>query len=325
MFIPENGISKVTAPQKSQPAPRKINKTVKTFSELRSEVLNLIGGANKKIWLTTNYLTDGEIVAALYVAKYRKIDVKVLLGARKSRQYMSRLNFLKKQKTPVYLKTNNFPKKWSTAMLIDHKLYTINSELDFKSRQSSFSIRMEKYSAARDFRTKFALAVGQSIPAIPRPIKQVGKGHLVSPKTKKSSTPNSEYNYDRSSRASRKAPTGVPTRLPRSTVYQNNQRTNVSSSLRNKSKAPKKRSRKNTFSKQNQGKKSAATKPKPAAKWIKPNQQSKTNKKSQESTDEWSTSNMDSLNTTRNPGNNNLDKNKHIGPPPIPEFQKEDI
>src|SRR4051812_1521271 len=69
-------------------APRRFE----SFSDLRNEVLDYISGATQRIWLVTPYLTDGEIVSALYVAQYRKLDVKVLLGRGKANSYMSRLS-----------------------------------------------------------------------------------------------------------------------------------------------------------------------------------------------------------------------------------------
>src|SRR5690348_2584680 len=69
-------------------------KRYETFSDLRADVLDLISAATQRLWLTTDYLTDGEIVSALYIAQYRKLDVKVLLGRAKANVYMSRLNYL---------------------------------------------------------------------------------------------------------------------------------------------------------------------------------------------------------------------------------------
>src|SRR5688572_28404829 len=74
-----------------------------TFAELRAYMLDAISGASKRIWLTTDYLTDGEIVSALYVARYRKLDVQVLFGRAKANFYMSRLAYLKNQNIPVFL------------------------------------------------------------------------------------------------------------------------------------------------------------------------------------------------------------------------------
>jgi hypothetical protein len=87
-----------------------------SFSKMRFEVLNLVGAAKTRIWLVTDYLTDGEVVSALFLARYRKLDVKVLLGKKKAYSYMSRLGYLRQQNIPVYIKPNNFPSGYPTQV-----------------------------------------------------------------------------------------------------------------------------------------------------------------------------------------------------------------
>ena len=67
----------------AQPSLCDINiKNTNNFEELREEVLQIISKSQKRIWLTSDFLTDGDIVTALYFAKVRKPHVFVLLGQR---------------------------------------------------------------------------------------------------------------------------------------------------------------------------------------------------------------------------------------------------
>src|SRR5262249_22068141 len=75
-FFPTHLSAQVSEPQSSKEDIRVSD--FDSFGKLRLEVLNLIGQSKTRIWLTTDYLTDGEIVSALFVARYRKLDVKVL-------------------------------------------------------------------------------------------------------------------------------------------------------------------------------------------------------------------------------------------------------
>ena len=91
-----------------KPPTRQTETQVEGFSALRHRLLETIAGARQRVWLTSEYLTDGEIVTALYLAHYRKLDVKVLLGRVKAQSPLSRLNYLKQQKVPVWLLPDSF-------------------------------------------------------------------------------------------------------------------------------------------------------------------------------------------------------------------------
>jgi hypothetical protein len=217
-------------------------KTFNGFSEVRSELLNFMGGAKKRIWLSSNYLTDGDLVSALYIAKYRKLDVQVLLGKRKSNFYMSRLNFLKNQKIPVSIEPRSFPTSGQSAVLVDDNLLVINGDLNFLNKNYKY----KSYVASHDYRgeyvTAFAKATSQPIPAraIPRPL--VGRPRNQNTTTTATATPSTKnpwkkptptarerfyfraygkdgsYNYDRTAKET-VAPSGVPTRLPSVPLY----------------------------------------------------------------------------------------------------------
>ena len=84
------------------------SKDFQDFASFRQEILNLVGTAQTRIWLTTDFISDGEIVSALYLGKYRKLDVLTMLGKKKANSYMSRLNFFKAQGMDVYMRPQDF-------------------------------------------------------------------------------------------------------------------------------------------------------------------------------------------------------------------------
>ncbi len=214
-----------------------------TFSELRAHVLDAISGASKRIWLSTDYLTDGEIVSALYVARYRKLDVQVLLGRAKSNFYMSRLAYLKNQNIPVFLKPPTF-KGDPTALLVDAVLIRLDSDLDFMSKANRFEARVALQDDAQAYAQSFAAAVDQKVPAVPHQIPAVGRpgrynnayvpansprpttGGTTSSNNYKLPIPSGRsgaadasgaYTYDR---VKAPKPDDVPAALPKATIWQ---------------------------------------------------------------------------------------------------------
>jgi hypothetical protein len=158
-----------------QPPAQSHAQTFTSFSELRAEVLNLIGATSKRLWLTTDYLTDGEIVTALYVAQYRKIDVRVLLGRAKASSYMSRLSYLKNQNIQVFLRPDGFKPQTATTILSDDKLIEIDGELDFMSKYKRFNLTLAEPTSAQAYATAFGTAAAQQIPANQRAMPLVGR------------------------------------------------------------------------------------------------------------------------------------------------------
>lgn len=174
-----------TARGESPASPEPV-KTVDSFAEVRSEVLNAIGAATQRIWLTTDYLTDGEIVSALFIAQYRKIDVQVLLGRAKANYYMSRLNYLKNQNIPVYLKPDTPALKAIgkvSSVLCDDRLLQVDGELDFLARLRRYTLTKSTDATAAAYASAFAAAAAQRVPAVARSLPLVGRpgAHPMAP------------------------------------------------------------------------------------------------------------------------------------------------
>lgn len=220
-------------------------KSVGSFADLRAEVLDTIGGASRRIWLVTDYLTDGEIVSALYLAQYRKLDVQVLLGRGKANFYMSRLNYLKNQNIPVFLRPDSFKPGHASMLLADDRLLMIDGELDFLAKVRQYRLQFGAIGQREAFQTGFASAISMRVPAVPHQIPLVGKaqgrgrvytpptgGHVSSrPGSSPGATPpppgqsyspsprvdaSGAYVYDR---AQQPRPDGVPAKLPKAVKW----------------------------------------------------------------------------------------------------------
>lgn len=146
-----------------------------SVGELRNEVLHFIGNAERRIWMTTDYLTDGEIVTALTIARYRKIDVQVLLGRGKASLPTSRLGYLKNQGIPVFIKTGTFKPDSPTSLLIDEAVYFIDGELDSLAKYKKFHFVLGANDQKVSYEASFAHAAHVAIPANPKPIPLVGR------------------------------------------------------------------------------------------------------------------------------------------------------
>lgn len=201
-------------------------KAFSSFADLRAEVLDVIGAATGRIWLVTDYLTDGETVSALYIAQYRKLDVKVLLGRGKANHYMSRLNYLKNQNIPVYLKPDGFkvPGGGATAVIADGTLLTVDGELDFLAKYRKFNLAYGTAGEAQAAAQAFATALDMKVPAVPNATPLVGKPnpngsiYAAPPVANFSGTDTSgAFRYDRKAE---KRPEGVADKLPRSPKWQ---------------------------------------------------------------------------------------------------------
>lgn len=212
---------------------------LQSFPELRAAILNQIGSATQRVWLATDYLTDGEICAALYLAQYRNINVQVLLGRKSANQYMSRLKFLKDQNIPVFLKPLNFSDKAPTTLLVDDKLLRVDSDLNFLGKSPSYAMKtVTDAGQVQSFVNEFNAASQQKIKAVPKPVPLVGRPGVSnpayqppvslppSPPTQPAQAGISEdvYNYDRHRQKQRQAPAGVTQRLPRETIQQQSRR-----------------------------------------------------------------------------------------------------
>ncbi len=204
-----------------QTASAQSTRTLQSFSELRSEVLTLISGATQRIWLATGYLTDGDIVSALYVAQYRKLNVTVLLGRARANHYMSRLNYLKNQNIPVFLQPPTYKSKYQTSILVDDRLLEATGDLDFLAKYKKVDLQIASPADTQTFASLFSQAASTRVEAKAHAVPLVGRArnhsNVYSPTTKLSlpesaGDPGEAYRYDRKQTP---RPEGVPSKLPK--------------------------------------------------------------------------------------------------------------
>ena len=112
----------------------------KDFPELRTALIGMIGGATTRLWMSTTFLSDGEIVSSLFIAQYRKVNIQVLLGQSRATNVFSRLSYLKQVNIPVGITPKQFYPAYPTIILIDDKLITINSSMNNLEKMRSFTI-----------------------------------------------------------------------------------------------------------------------------------------------------------------------------------------
>jgi hypothetical protein len=215
-----------------QPLAAQELKPFSSFADVRHELLSRMGEAKARIWMVTSFLTDGEIVSALYLAQYRKLQVGVLLGRQKANTYMSRLNYLKEQNIPVFLKPDEIKFGAPTAVLVDNRLFLVDSDLDFMDRRTHFVVTSAVPEDAEKFVETFLKATERGIPAVPRAMPIVGRpgarpratGGVSLPRSVPKYDPGEvegSYSYDNARISSMAAPPpGVPKVLPRETILE---------------------------------------------------------------------------------------------------------
>jgi hypothetical protein len=201
---------------------------IKQFHNLRFEMLNLIGGAAKRVWLVTDFLSDSDIVSALFVAQFRGLDTRVILGRKRARHPLSRLPFLQQQKIPTFIDMEGWPRPFKSALLTDHGLIFMENSLDPQLRnvklpppnKANRSERLSFVSYFKGITSTTKKPRYQPLPAVGRA--RGGRRRTSSranPSTFSNNDVGNGYNYNRT-RHNKKAPSGVPTRLPRRTVKQ---------------------------------------------------------------------------------------------------------
>lgn len=216
------------APQKPQKAPQLGAKKVSNFQQLRSLVTDLIGRAESRIILMTDFISDGDISSALFLAKYRQVKTVVFLGPRKMNRYLSRVRYLKAQNIPVFVRPSYGSFKDPTLLLIDRRLYRISRDLDVLKSSLEADVQQAHPTWVPRFEAEIVRALKNTKQAIPKPLPMVGRPRHHPRTRQKVTRPyrgegDGSYNYDRSTASGRSAPVGVPTKLPKATVFQKRQ------------------------------------------------------------------------------------------------------
>lgn len=217
-----NSAAAAASEQISQPV--NVQTELEGFSALRHAILEAVAGSRQRVWLTSEYLTDGEIVTALYLAQYRKLDVKVLLGRSKAQTPLSRLSYLKQQKVPVWLRPDSFKPGAPTGLLVDDRLLLVDGELNSQATARIFTLTQAPAKRAQQFATDFMTAATLELPAVSRALPMVGRANTGGTAYGSGNggsyskiTSDGAYRYGR---AAEPRPAGVSPKLPKQTKLQ---------------------------------------------------------------------------------------------------------
>lgn len=213
-----------------------------SYQKFSSRLMNIMGSAKEHVWLRTTYLSDGNFVMGLNLALYRDVEVRVVLHSKRARYYMSRYQTLRKHKIPTIISKSNWPEP--TSLVVDGRVYNINTSLDYKTTAKYFKIHEVSSDAAQKKVTSsftgknFPKYVPRSRAAIPSsaaslrsPIKSSPRSGGPKPlrgyknRNKKNGTVTGNTNKDGVYIYNNKkglAPPGVPTKLPPKTIWQLN-------------------------------------------------------------------------------------------------------
>jgi len=200
--------SPIPAPQLPIGTPGLNFKTAANFDDLRHNILELIGSGRKRVWLLTDYLTDGEIATALFLAKYRNLDTKVYLGREKLNASGSRLPYLRGQGVPAYLRPRT-GYTTPTLLFVDQRLYAFTRDLNAQQRLGAADIIQASPADVKAFVSWLKLVMDNPEIAYPKAFRG-GR----TPKEPFQGDSEGSYNYDRRSNR-QKAPEGVSRELPK--------------------------------------------------------------------------------------------------------------
>lgn len=244
----DNTVTQSIGQNATNPRQASFSQSFDGYPATRVELLNLVSRTKKSLRIVTDFFSDGEMASSLFIAQYRKVDVKVMLGQGRANQIFSRLGFLKEQGIPVWMRPKGFYSESTTLIAADGVLYTLNADLDSSARHRKFTLTSIEGKAAQVFKDAFDVAsIGGIVPQARR-LPQVGRSRpdarVYRPEGPVIRDPSKNPTSNRSVRGSlgtvgadesdlssgestfrysnrgEKPSTGVPTKLPRSTILQ---------------------------------------------------------------------------------------------------------
>ena len=105
------------------------------FEGLRDALLTEIGAAKRRVWLISEFVSDHDIALSLYIAKFRKLDVQVILGQERLAGFLSQHRYLASHQVPIKVMAGVYR---PTLLVCDNRVLRINSDLDLFNEQRSF-------------------------------------------------------------------------------------------------------------------------------------------------------------------------------------------
>ncbi len=122
--------------------------TFPVYALFRDSFLDAVRRAKERVILVTWNVTDGDVATALYSAKLRGLQVKVMLDKLKSSTYSSRHNYLRENGVDVVLQTlRSRTFSWKSVVVIDGDVWEASAAFDDRVR---WSVRFWPSSLAAD-------------------------------------------------------------------------------------------------------------------------------------------------------------------------------
>jgi len=216
------------------------------YAEVRSEILNMISGAGRRVWISSEMLSDSDIAAALLVAQFRRLDVQVMIGPKGNSEPLSRVPNLVQQGINAFVRPRNLAMRFQTAIITDERMVWVDASLDpyvmrgmvavepagdqeRMAHEQAFGVPADnKVRASSKVSNKRVgrqrnVAVIDAAPAQPATSTKYVPSNVGEIKTE---TIGGVYNYNRT-RHDRKPPDGISAKLPGMTIRQRRDRDDV--------------------------------------------------------------------------------------------------
>jgi hypothetical protein len=193
--------------------------TFSSYQDFRHQVLSLMGSARHRIWLTSRFLSDSDIILGLYMARYRKVDIRIGVGESQANHPLSRYHELAEEGLFVQKLPLDGQGSSPSSLIIDNQAYRFNTVLHPFVQQRRFSIQPvalpANLSIAMDNRDK--IEVKKPPGEFERGVMQLSEPKTSARPLASASILRSEV-YDYTNRRSKK-PKNVETRLPKNVKW----------------------------------------------------------------------------------------------------------
>lgn len=120
--------------------PNAAKKTYSNYLDLQQHVLELMRSAKRRIWLTSRYLNDDEVVLGLYVARYRRVDIRVGVSKSQAMSRGSKYQALKNENIHIRLLNLKESTSSPSSLVVDDKGYRISTNFDPTNDSERFEL-----------------------------------------------------------------------------------------------------------------------------------------------------------------------------------------
>lgn len=108
--------------------------TFATYGVFKDKLAEAMRSARTKIFVASQFLSDGDIATALFAAKLRGVRVLVLLDKRESVHFLSRHEYLTRNGVPTFIKPlASLQMEGLSTIAIDEKVWRVDARFDDKA------------------------------------------------------------------------------------------------------------------------------------------------------------------------------------------------